>query len=181
MLGASPASPAPGWVGPAAVLSSKDEQYRLMNRRGYSPWPKPCRARPGRAAVALGASPEQRDRTLWDGSPSLLSSRFSPQTLASPFYKQIPRTDSVGNEGVKQGCFQAVSLSNPPPPQQLSLPLCLQPALCCPSAERGQPLASRPGLPLPFLSSSSPDLPSGDVLWALASGTMTERLPGEGA
>lgn len=36
----------------------------------------------------------------------------APQTSASPSHGQIPRTVSVGNAGVKQGCLQAVSLSS---------------------------------------------------------------------
>ena len=96
-----------GWVrclqGPASISSSKDERYGFVNRTGCSPWPKPCRAitrsRAG-AGMAVGAS----------GSPTEQRVPFS--AVVSPSHKQIPRTTSVENKGVKQGCFQAISLSS---------------------------------------------------------------------
>lgn len=77
---------------------------------------------------------------------------WAPQTLVS-----LSRADSKDSFRGKRGCKPRLfpghfSHSNPPPPQQLSLPLCLKRESCCPWAE---PLpcclgpTSLPVLPLP--------------------------------
>lgn len=146
--------------GAASIFSSKDERYRFINRTGYSPWPKPCRTVPwsptplpccegARMVVGAQGSPmEQRVPFSATVSPWVL------QTLAFASHKQIPRQllweIRVLNKAVSR---LFLSLCNLPPPQQLSLPLCLEQDLGHPSAEEGESLALCLGLPsLPISS-----------------------------
>lgn len=118
-------------LGAASFFSSRTRDA-VHRWDALQPSPKPCGAvrralRPCPAAKGQGwcwecwAAPE--------GTVSIAAAISAwAHRLWSPSHKQIPRTASVGNEGVNQGCFQAIFLShrNPPPPQQLSLPLCLK-------------------------------------------------------
>jgi len=114
-----PASAAREWVRCLRELlpfSVQGQGMQYIAGTCSSPQPKPCRA----VRRALCPCPAAKGwGWCWEcwaaqGAQSPLQQRFlpGPHRLWSPSHKQIPRTASVGNEGVNQGCFQAISLSS---------------------------------------------------------------------
>lgn len=103
---ASSGQPCLSWVGcplgPAALPSSKERAHQQTR----------VSAEPQHPALS-GQGRRWERRAAPRSRGTLYQQQFLPwavQTLAFSSHKQIPRTASVGNEGVRQGCFQAISL-----------------------------------------------------------------------